>query len=217
MRHVWLSSNRKIIVPGSRPISIGVEGVKVLDLLAKVCRARSSGNKLWALQSRPTLRRIRTKDINCRTGVRRAFKVVIEQTESDEVRQIAIWLRGRNGGSIGTEAIGQFSRHPDMRMRKIVTKALKRMHAWHLLREIAETDPDSQIRKLAVQTPAEAYSTRLTQFLKNVEHEPSGLRTTKTPLSLSETVQLKVMNLPKSLELIRFYLKRIRHTLAKSS
>lgn len=218
MRHVWIDSYYRLLVPGSRPVSVGVNGVKLLRLLASVCAQQSTKNKFWAIRSRPTIRRIRTKDLNCQKGVRRALKVVIEQTHSDEVRRIAIWLRGRGGGSVGTEAIGQFRRHPDVRMRKVVTKALQRMHAWHLLREIAETDPDLQIRKLAVQKPTEEYSTRLNQFLKNVEHTSYGERstTTTTPLNIAKSVKLKVTNLPKSVELIRYYLKRIRHTLAKN-
>lgn len=214
---VMLDARSRLRVPNSRPVAIGLAGVKALRLVALICKAQSSGDADWAIKSRWAIRRIRTKDINCRKGVRRAFKVLIERTRSDQVRQIAIWLRGRCGGCVGTDAIGQFRYHSDVRMRKVVTIALRQMHAWHYLREIAEHDPDTNIRRLAAQNRPEEYANRLAQFMTNVSGNPNDRSPTKRlRLRLAESVKLKASNLPKSIELIRHYLKRIRHTLAKN-
>ena len=70
-----------------------------------------------------------------------------------ELNRLAIWLLGRSGGTLGASSVIEFYRHPDVRMRREVARALVRMRAWVELAHLATIDSDSQVRRLA--TPSQ--------------------------------------------------------------
>ncbi len=63
-----------------------------------------------------------------------------------ELNRLAIWLLGRSGGTLGAASVIEFYRHPDVRMRREVARALVRMRAWRELDHMAAIDSDPQVR-----------------------------------------------------------------------
>jgi hypothetical protein len=78
----------------------------------------------WPFRLRPQIRQVQAIDA---TPV---LCLVVERTDDPTLRILAIWLRGRCGGSLGTSSLAAFATAADDRTRKEVARALKRMGAW---------------------------------------------------------------------------------------
>ena len=145
-------------------------------------------------------------------GATQTLGSVIKSTQDPVLRVLAIWLRGRCGRSAGTRLLTKFSKHPDFQTRKEAVRALRRMEAWALLREIAKNDSNARIRRLATPGPSRSYRDRLSVFASHVtrlEIEPA-----KGPLFVSSTFDPAQGRQPKSSSTIRAILERIRRTLS---
>ncbi|MGN6547081.1 MAG: HEAT repeat domain-containing protein, partial [Aureliella sp.] len=154
---------------GGRECRVNPDGVEGLRVLAKMYRACSSSHRItWALPWRHEVRRI--ESLNAR-GV---LSLVIERTPSPRMRVLAIWLRGRCGGYIGTSVLANYIASPDFQTRKETARALRRMSGWALLAQMAASDSDARIRRLATPAPVKPYRDRLAQFSSNVQPVPTS-------------------------------------------
>ena len=189
---------------------VGASSVRTLKLLADIYRACvTCDDGTWPLRLRPQIRQVQAIEA---TPV---LCLVVERTDDPTLRILAIWLRGRCGGSLGTSSLAKFatagesqSRSPeDDRTRREVARALKRMGAWVQLREMAEHDPNPRIRRLATAQPARPYRQRLAEYTQRVSRVSAA--TGKQPLVLAPDLDLTQGRPPKSRSFIRTILERI--------
>jgi len=86
-----------------------------------------------------------------------------------DTRRLAIWLLGRIGNRYTTSLISALRDDPDVCIRKEVVRALRRLRAWAVLREIAVSENDPVVRRLATraEVPRRDFSERMAKFLDN--------------------------------------------------
>jgi len=183
---------------------LGTNGMRTLEVLEKIveARPRATYDPGWLMRFREQVRDIEWD------GQRAALTYVVLVTRDPAVRRLAIWLRGRCGGTLGTRVISRFAFAPDMLLRKDATRALKRMHAWSTLREVAQFDSVPRIRRMARQSPPKPYTSRLSSFLGNVTPRKQSCGDVR--LKIAESVDFSSGRPPKSSWWIRIMLERIR-------
>ncbi len=156
----------------------------------------------WLLPLRPHIRRMKQLD------PRAALTLVIALTANEDVRRLAVWLRGRCGGSLGTTIIFQFARAPNWRTRKVVAQCLKRMSAWSQLRWIASTEVDPRVRRIAAVQPPREYTDRLADYC---DHVPTTeITPASTPMFIAPHDDAVTGRPAKPKWLIRLLLHRIQ-------
>jgi hypothetical protein len=173
--------------------------VEALAILARIRAAwPSTPNVHWLLPFRAVVRQ-------CRAGT--MFAYAAQQTQDPALRCLAVWLRGRRGGRLGSSTIAGLYRRGDVSLRKAVVRALQRMHAWAALRRIEACEPELRIRRLARQKTPRAYRSRMTQFITNVTpRQPGGLPAFFEQQGLELDVGLQ----PRPATFFRAILERIR-------
>jgi len=130
-----------------------------------------------------------------------------------ETRQLAIWLFGRVANRHQTSVVAALSHDRDVRIRKEVAKALRRLGAWAELREIAAREDDPIVRRLAesAEAPPREFSERMTRFLDNdVEVVERPDEADPGPKSLCVNTTIGDGTPPKSRWYIRLVLEHIR-------
>lgn len=187
---------------GRERYQIGSHGTEVLRLLMQIHGASIvATDPYWALRVRKQIRRI--EFLNARS----TLVHVIEKTSDVRMRLLAIWLRGRCGGILGTSAIASFAQSSEYVTQKECVRALQRLSAWAELREIACNVKDPRIRRLATQFAAKPFGERLTCMMENVHPVPIAKRQSRfwllPGLALGRAA-------PKSVETIREILMRIK-------
>lgn len=189
---------------------VGKASMRTLRLLADIYRACATADDgAWPFRLRPLIRQVQLLEA---TPV---LCLVIERTADPTLRILAIWLRGRCGGSLGTSSLARFatagespSRSPeDDRTRREVARALKRMGAWTPLREMAEHDTDPRIRRIATAQPARPYRQRLAEYTQRVSRVSAA--TGQQPLVVAPDLDLSQGWPPKSRSVIRATLEQI--------
>ena len=187
---------------GDRQCCLIADGVETLTLLTKIYHACTSSDKLtWALAVREEVRRIEV--LNAR-GV---LSLVVQRTPDPRMRRLAIWLRGRCGGYIGTAIVANFTSVPDFQTRKEAVRALKRMSGWAQLAQVASSDTSARIRRIAMPLPAKPYRNRLAKFSYNIE--PIAASSVRGHLWVLPSLRLGSGKPPKSESAIRLLLERI--------
>jgi hypothetical protein len=195
---------------GGRPFGVGSSGVRTLKLLAEIfeaCSACMDGT--WAYRKRDQIRQVEALEA---TSV---LTLVVKRTEDPTVRILAIWLRGRCGGHLGTSTLFKFSTSTDDQTRKEVARSLKRMSAWAQLRQIADCDPNPRIRRIATVQPARPYHVRLKSVLDDLSRVEVVAR--KGSLFVSPKLDMKQGRRPKPRAVIRAILEHIHRLLAGRS
>jgi len=174
--------------------------IEALGLLAKIRSAwPTAANVYWLLPFRDVVRQ-------CRGGTMFAFAA--KQTRDPATRCLAVWLRGRRGGKLGSPTIAALYRGGDATLRKAVVRALQRMHAWSALRRIEACEPELRIRRLARQKKPRAYTSRMTQFIERVT--PCKSFAGETTLYEREGLELDAGLQPRPQSFFRIILERIR-------
>jgi len=182
----------------------GAREEKILRLLRELHRSiPDRPNTAWLLRYRQAVRDVQHLEI------RTFLSFVVERTQDARLRVIAIWLRGRCRGHIGTSAIAAAAATPDRVTRKEAVRALRRLGAVAELRAIAAVETDPRIRRMAtLEKPVRTLDERMTGFLQQVTRlEPSRHEMSfqsAVDLAHRESVPLK------SLDWIRAVLERIR-------
>lgn len=171
-----------------------------LELLAKIRAAMPAEPSVyWLLPFRDLVRS---------TTVGAIFAYAAQHTRDPLMRCLAVWLRGRRGGRLGTAAIAGLYRGGDASLRKAVVRALQRMHAWAALRRIQACEPDPRIRRLAQQKGPRAYSSRMSEFIAHVT--PGPRPSEATTFFEQEGLELGTALPPRSGSFFRAILDRIR-------
>ncbi len=190
---------------GNRRYCVSCSDTEVLTLLQQIYEARlAADNRYWAVRMRPQIRRIEL------LNARAVIVHVIEKTPDVRMRILAIWLRGRCGGYLGTATIASFAHAPEYQLQKECVRALQRLSGWAELREIASNAGHPRIRKLATQPAVKPLGERLSCMLKNVQ--PISTSEESSPKSKLWLLSGHVLNYtaPKSVEAIRQILWRIK-------
>ncbi|MBC8869896.1 MAG: HEAT repeat domain-containing protein [Planctomycetes bacterium] len=130
-----------------------------------------------------------------------------------DTRRLAIWLFGRVANRHQTSVVAPLSHDRDVRIRKEVAKALRRLGAWAELREIATREDDPVVRRIAksAEAPPREFSERMGRFLDNdveVVETPDEASLGAKSLYVNTTVGDGTP--PKSRWYIRLILERIR-------
>jgi len=171
-----------------------------LELLAKIRAARpKEPNVYWLLPFRNLVRS---------TTAGAIFAYAAQHTQDPAMRCLAVWLRGRRGGQLGSTSIAALYRRGDAPLRKAVIRALQRMHGWAALRRIQASEPDPRIRRLAQQKVPRAYSSRMSEFISRVT--PGQRSSEATTFFEQEGLELGTALPPRSGSFFRAILDRIR-------
>lgn len=130
-----------------------------------------------------------------------------------DTKRLSVWLLGRIGNRYTTSLISSLRDDSDVRIRKEVVKALRRLRAWEVLREIAVREDDPIVRRHAVlaEVPRRDFSERMTKFLYNeVENvaQAEGAAPGTRPLYMNTAIGEGTP--PKSRWYIRLVLEHIR-------
>ena len=185
------------------------DGAEVMSLLRQIYNASlTAKDPFWALRLRKQIRRL--EELN----VRPVLVHVIENAPNDRMRTLAIWLRGRCGGYVGTTIIAESAHSSSFAMRKECVRALQRLSGWAYLREIAGTTENPRIRRLATQYPSSALDGRLAAVRAITRRRSASTN----PPQLWLLPGLRVEETaPKTSHTIRLILHRIKRLIANSS
>ena len=188
---------------------LGETGRETLRLLSEIDQlARSDVGGFWALRSRPQLSQLRK--------LRRpsVITLVILHTRDQRLRKIAIWVRGHLTGMLGASVLGEYLHSSDAELRKVTVRALKRMNVCSDLPEVAKSDPNPRIRRIAQLRPARPFGERINKFKRNVHARAT--ETKEQPLFISPSVTMRDGRPAKSSSLIQRILHRIRRLVRQS-
>ena len=196
-----VEANRKIEINGQR-YRIGNAGVKAIQLAVELLHRRMSFQSLLPLRSE-----IRECELdNCKA----ALSHLIEMTPNHNLRIIALWLRGRCGGYVGSQAIAQIAKSEDEKIRYLAAKAMQSMGSWSTLAVMNKNDPSERVRRIAALRAPRNFKERLSSFSKNVESIPHS--SMHASLFWSSLIDLHNPVRTKSVEIIRRLLARIRNS-----
>jgi hypothetical protein len=174
--------------------------IEHLELLAKIRAALPKApSAFWLLPFRDLVRS---------TTAGAVFAYAAKYSRDPAMRCLAVWLRGRRGGKLGTPTIAALYWGSDAALRKAVVRALQRMHAWSALRRIEACEPEQRIRRLARQKRPRAYGSRMTQFIEHVT--PCKSFAGETALYEREGLELDSGLQPRHRSFFRTILERIR-------
>ncbi len=203
------SIDRDYCVAGRR-FQIGSSDMRTLKLLKEIyeaCALPGRGRGLFSVRVKIVeARALNSTSLLC---------LVAERTDDQAVRVLAIWLRGRCGGSLGTASLARFATHPDRQTRKETARALKRMGAWAPLRVMAESDTSERVRRMATSEPPKNYRERLASFSRGIPR--IGPASANFPLFVSPELIFGQARPPKPASAIRSVLERIHRLIAGCS
>jgi hypothetical protein len=178
----------------------GAANIEHLGLLAKLRAAwPREPSRSWLLPYRDLVRSLTAGAV---------FAYAAQQTRDPVTRCLAVWLRGRRGGKIGSAAVAGLYRGGDACLRKAVVRALQRMHAWAALRRIQACEPDPRIRRLARQKGPRDYRSRMSDFISHVTPGPRS--SASATFFEQEGLELDAALPPRSGLFFRTILERIR-------
>lgn len=123
-------------------------------------------------------------------------------------RNIAIWLLGRIRNRSVVSVLASFQHDPSPSVRKEVAKALRRMGAWALLREL-RNDSHPVVKRIATERSATPFQQRLFRYLHD-DVRQSAVSTDRQKMNFSTRHQPFSGCPPKTGWYIRQVLTRIR-------
>ena len=149
-----------------------------------------------------------------------AIWTMVALTSPDpRTRKLALWLRGRCGGSIGTSQLYQLALRGNFETQRDVARALQKMGAWAQVRELAKL-PQLARRapRFLKQPPTRNFNSRLDVYLEKIPKRPipaqqgneSDLRPDFVPATCRQGNMKSVGKPAKPAWLIRLVLDRIR-------
>ena len=189
---------------------VTADGIATIERLIELHNASLLAEKpTWLFSHRDKIKEI--ESLNNR-GV---LSLIVERTPDRKLRLLAIWLRGRCGGYMGTSILKRYTTSDDFQLRKETVRALKRLSAWTILTEVADNDSSERIRRLASPVLAKPHHRRLLEFARNVQ--PINVNSTARPLWISPEIRRFEGKCPKSVLLIRQILERIHALLTHNA
>jgi hypothetical protein len=126
---------------------------------------------------------------------------------------ICIWLVGRFSDRMHLYELKSFRHSLSPQLRRHVAKALRRLEAWSLLREMAKDNPDDVHIQwfAAAPTSHRSFKERLKNFTSGVDDSRAGEVATPSQMPFWAVETFWCYTPPKSDALIRRMLRRIRH------
>ena len=182
---------------------IGDHGVKAIELAVELLDRRTRFQSLLPLRFE-----IRACELD---SCKAALSHLIEMAPNYNLKIIALWLRGRCGGYVGSQMIAKFAESHDEKTRYLAAKAMQSMGVWSTLSVMSKSDPSERVRRIAATRPPRKFRERLSSFSNNLESIPYA--TKQSGLYWSSLIDLSNPIRTKSLELIRRLLERIRGSL----
>jgi hypothetical protein len=168
---------------------------------------------LWMTQQKRPLFSLRS-DIRAvqKTLCKAALTHLIKVTTNEELRLIAIWLRGLCGGYLGTEVLAKLSNADSEAVRLKVAGALQRMSGWSVLERMNASDPSPRVRRRASSRVPREFHSRLRQYVDKSQPLPFVAKHTSRDreVYIATDLEFKQPKGPKSVEFIRSVLERIR-------
>jgi hypothetical protein len=136
-----------------------------------------------------------------------------------EMVPVAIWLWGKCADRFRLYGLSGFCYHPSPMVRKHLAKALRRVEAWSLLDEMVAAFPDDEKIRWFANTPISRgpFKTRLANFKRNVDDSHAGEVPTPSRMPFWAAERIWNYTPPKSVELIRRVLWRIRRWVSRDS
>ncbi len=130
-----------------------------------------------------------------------------------EMVPIAIWLWGKCADRFRLYGLSAFCHYQSPTVRKHVAKALRRLEAWSLLDEMAAAFPDDEKIRWFASAPTShgPFEKRLKNFKRNVDDSHAGEVVTPSRMPFWALERSWDYTPPKSAELMRRILRRIRH------
>lgn len=187
-----------------RKYRVGLAGLQALALLERMAAAiPATACTTWLLPFRRDVRA--AQPLNAKA----VLTYVVLHAPRRDVRVLAIWLRGRCGGYLGTDLLSRLIDSPDRTQRKALLRALSRMHAWPIVSRIEQSDPDPRLRNMAACRDRRNVAARLSKFLRVIRPLGTAPRPPR-PLVMADSVDLSRRHAEKPLDLIRAILLRIR-------
>lgn len=188
-----------------RKFQLKTSGVETIELVQKICWARDQFPTGWGQRTVKLVRRIVELE---RSDV---LSYLLTKTNDPFALAILVWLRGLLGGRLGTTIVASYRTHEYRLLRMQVVKTLKKMSAWSILDQIAQSELDPQIRRLAMPVPGCSFQDRLRRFRSNVAIVNEGDMNSARSIELVATVAIPVTRTfaPKSNKQIRKLLSRI--------
>ena len=206
----WLHRDHRFNL-GGRKYRLRETGVKTLNLFLQIFESRQLWGIGWALKIRGKARKLIALEQKV------VMTYLIQQLKDPFAIALAIWLRGRMGGTLGTKTIAKFKNANFIYIRKEVARALQRMSDWPTLEWMRDNDRNKKIRLFAAARTSKAFRDRLEMFkagLKSRHDEIEDERPKeKIALKLNVPGPLTRAFPPKSPDKIRQLLIRI-HLLA---
>jgi hypothetical protein len=130
-----------------------------------------------------------------------------------EMLPICIWLLGKCADRFRLYGLQEYRHHQSPRVRREVAKALRRVEAWAFLSDMAATYPDDARIQWFATAPNthRPFGQRLARFKKSVDDSHAGEVVTPSRMPYWSIEKSWDYTPPKSVELIRRMLRRIRH------
>lgn len=192
-----------IVRVGGRRFRLRAHDVQLVQLMTYLLEQRPAAPHVgWLIPHRPTLRQV--LQLNARVGLTWLVECA---TESWHLR-LALWLRGRCGGALGTPIVAKCLLSTDELVRKEAVRALRRMNAWAELHAVAEYDANPRLRRLASCRPPPDLRARVERFTEHIRAVPYETRS--RPLYVAPSVALDSCPHVRSRSYIREILDRIR-------
>lgn len=140
------------------------------------------------------------------------IKLYLTQCPLDMV-PVAIWLWGKCADRFRLYGLSGFCHDRSPMVRKHVAKALRRLEAWSLLDEMVRAFPDDQKIRWLANAPIShgPFEKRLANFKRNVDDTHAGEVATPSRMPFWAAERVWDYTPPKSVDLIRRMLRRIRH------
>ena len=195
---------------GNRKFRFRADDWSAIALRGNIASQRPNAREVtWLLPFRRVLRKI------IRFEPRIALALIIDSTDDEFLRRLAIRLRGKCHGSMGAAIVSRFSTSGDRALRLEVARCLNRLGAWSQLRLIASADSDPQVRRIATQPPPKPYTDRLASFAGHVAAIENSDE--QRDLVVSAGLVSGPGRRPQSRSLIRQLLERIHQMVVKSN
>lgn len=191
-------------------------GWQTLHLLAELYKCYAAGtDRNCLIRARRIIRQLdKFASAAC-------LNFVIRRTKLGRLRLLAVWIRGRVGGTLGSSRFEGFANHPNPRVRKEIARAAKRMSAWKLLRQMVHNerlraDCCERVIRMATTLASERrpFSDRLAKTISRVRREETTPHETKT--FVADSVNTNQPHPPKRGSLIGRVLMRIRSLVRRS-
>ena len=193
---------------GDRVVKLTKDRWKAYLLFVALCRAqRRARTVYWLLRYRLHLQFL------SQPVFRSLWNVVILECRDSQSLQVALWLRGRCGGTLGARMLAKSALWVNPRSQAEYARAFRRMGCWAQWRQLKQTHLIWLAPRFFAEPGKQAFARRLENFSRDVASRPMAGES--RPLQLSEGTPSMNGKPAKPTWLIRLVLDRISFHVSK--